>query len=273
MQTKFFSWMMMCAGALLFAATASARTTGVITAAKVRGTVTALHVADNTSRQLKNGSTLTQGYVVNTAKDSSVVLIFANGAAINLAQNSSLSIDEFLMDPFDPKYSAATAKDEASTSVTSLSLVHGELVGNVKHLRREAGSTFEVKTPVGAAGIRGTTFQFSVLTDGAGKLFASFGIAEGLVSYVALDGLEHMVPAGKNVQVSFDGSVNPATGQITVKPGSVQVSGLGDLSAAAQAAIAHAMEEILSANASTVTPGDAPSAVPPPVETTPGDGK
>ncbi len=264
---------MLCAGALLFAASASARTAGVITAARVHGTVTAIHVGDNTSRQLKNGSTVTAGYVVNTAKDSSVVLIFANGAAVNLSQNSSLSIDEFLMDPFDPKYSAATAKDEASTSVTSLTLVRGELVGNVKHLRRDAGSKFEIKTPVGAAGIRGTTFQFSVQQDSSGKLFASFGIAEGLVSYVSLDGLEHMVPAGKDVKVNFDGSVDPATGKITVTPGSVQVSGLEDMSAAEQAAIAQAMEEILAADAAVVTEGGAPNAVPPPVATTPGDGK
>jgi len=267
---------MMCAGALLFAAFASvahARSAGVITAAKVRGTVTALHVADNTSRQLQNGSTLTQGYVVNTAKDSSVVLIFANGAAINLSQNSSLSIDEFLMDPFDPKYSAATAKNEPSTSATSLSLARGSLVGNVKHLNRDAGSTFEVKTPVGAAGIRGTTFQFSVQADDAGKLFASFGVAEGLVSYVSLDGLEHMVPAGKDVSVTFDGSLDAAGGRITVTPGSVKVSGLGDMSAGEQAAIAHAMEDILSASAAIIRAGDAPGALLPRLQTTPGDGK
>lgn len=268
--------MLFCAGVLCFAAAAStalARTAGHITAAKVHGTVMAIHKADNTSRPLQNGSTLTEGYIVTTAKNSGVVLIFANGAAVNLAAESTLSIDEFLMDPFDPKYSAATAKEEPSTSVTSMSLVRGELVGNVKHLHRESGSTFTINTPVGAAGIRGTTFHFVVLTDVAGKMSVSFGTEEGLVSVVPLDGLERLVPAGKALGGTFAGTVDLATGAVTVTPGSLVMSGLADISAEEQAAIAHAMEEIFSANAASINPGSAPDAVPPPVNTTPGDGK
>ena len=268
--------MLFCAGVLFFAASAStalARTAGHITAAKVHGTVMAIHKADNTSRPLQNGSTLTEGYIVTTAKNSGVVLIFANGAAVNLAAESTLSIDEFLMDPFDPKYSAATSKDEPSTSVTTMSLVRGEMIGNVKHLHRESGSSFTINTPVGAAGIRGTTFQFTLGTDSAGKMFARFSTAEGLVSVVPLDGLERLVPAGKDVSASFDGKVDPVTGAVTVVPGSLAVSGLEDLTAEQQATIARAMEDILSANAANINPGSAPNAVPPPVNTTPGDGK
>ncbi len=275
MQNKFASWILLCAGALLFAATAQSapeRTAGRIVAAKVHGTVTAIHKADNLRRELHDSDSVSEGYVITTAPKSSVVLIFANGSAVNLASDSSLSIDEFLMDPFDPKYSAADAKEEPSTSVTKLSLERGEFVGNVKHLHRDNGSSFTINTPVGAAGIRGTTFQFSIGVDSGGKPFVNFGTAEGLVSLTSLDGVEHMIPAGKVVSVTFETATNPTTGEVTVVAGSVKVSGVADMPAAQQAAIQQAVEQILTAPPSP-PPAAAPDATKPPVDTTPGDGK
>ena len=275
MRTKLFSWILLCGAAVLFAAMApavQARSAGKIIAAKVRGTVTATSKADNSRRELHDSDALSEGYVVTTAQKSSVVLIFANGAAVNLSADSSLSIDEFLMDPFDPKYSVAEAKEEPSTSVTKLSLQRGELVGNVKHLNRDQGSSFTVNTPVGAAGIRGTTFQFSVGTDNNGKPYVRFSTAEGVVFLTAGEGVERLIPAGKEVSVTFETTTSP-TGQVVVVPGSVQVTGVGDISAATQAAIAVAVQQIVQANPAIVTPpAPSPSATTPPVNTTPGDG-
>ena len=50
-------------------------------------------------------------------------------------------------------------KQEPGTSVTKLNLTRGELVGRVVHLNVDKGSEFTVRTPVGAAGIRGTIFR------------------------------------------------------------------------------------------------------------------
>jgi hypothetical protein len=275
MQNKFASWMLLCVGALLFAATGQtvqARTAGRIIAAKVHGTVTAIQKSDNARKELHDGNEVSEGYVISTAAKSSVVLLFANGAAVNLAGDSTLSIDEFLMDPFDPKYSVAEAKEEPSTSVTKLSLDRGEFVGNVKHLRRENGSTFTINTPVGAAGIRGTTFQFTIGVDSAGKPFVNFGTAEGLVSLTSLDGIERLIPAGKTVNITFE-TTTTATGEVAVVPGSVKVSGVEDMPATQQAAIAKAVEVILTTQSNPTTPAPAPTATKPPVETTPGDGK
>ena len=182
-------------------------------AAKVRGTVTAHNNADSTNRELHDSDAISEGYVVTTAQKSSVVLIFANGSAVNLASDSTLSIDEFLMDPFDEKQAAADAKAEPSTSTTKLSLQRGELVGNVKHLNRDQGSKFTVNTPVGAAGIRGTTFRFALGTDDAGKTYMRFSTSEGTVYLTALDGAERLIPAGKSVNVTFETTTEAAGGR------------------------------------------------------------
>jgi hypothetical protein len=275
MRTKLFSWVLLCGVALFSAAVVSAaqeQIAGKIIAAKVRGTVTAHNKADNTNRELHDSDAISEGYVVTTAQKSSVVLIFANGSAVNLASDSTLAIDEFLMDPFDPKYSAADAKDEPSISTTKLSLQHGELVGNVKHLHRDQGSSFTVNTPVGAAGIRGTTFQFSLGTDDAGNPYVRFSTSEGTVYLTALDGTERLIPAGKAVSVTFATTTN-AAGETVVVPGSVKVTGVEDMPPATQAAIAQAVQAIVEANPNIANPGgNSPNATTPPVNTTPGDG-
>ena len=265
----------MCGVAVLFAVSANAatdRVSGRIVAAKVHGLVTALNKANNLKKELHDSDVVYAGYVVMTAAKSSVVLLFANGSAVNLGEDSSLSIDEFLMDPFDAKYSAATATEEPSTSVTKLTLARGEMVGNVKHLHRENGSSYSIVTPVGAAGIRGTTFRIAFGPNSTGQMIFSLSTAEGLVALGAVNGAIPLVPAGKEVDVKFDATTDRATGVLTIAPGSLQISGIEDMSPEAQAAIAKAMAEIL-AILPNPGAGGTPGAIVPPSNTTPGDGK
>jgi hypothetical protein len=278
MRTQLFSWLVLCSLAFVFATSsvraAQEKIAGKIIAAKVHGTVTALNKADNSSKVLHDSDALSEGYVVTTGQKSSVVLLFANGSAVNLSADSTLSIDEFLLDPFDAKYSAAEAKEEPSTSVTTLSLQRGELVGNVKHLHRDQGSAFTVNTPVGAAGIRGTTFQFALGTDDSGKPYVRFSTSEGTVYLTALDGAERLIPAGKSVNITFETTTSP-TGVQTIVPGSVKVSDVGDIPLAVQAVIAQAVQAIIQANPALINPTTtptSPNATTPPVNTTPGDG-
>lgn len=276
MRTKLFSWVLLLSVTLMFVASGQAaqtRTAGKIVAAKVRGTVTAFNKADNSTKALRDSDTLSEGYVVTTAQKSSVVLLFANGSAVNLSADSTLSIDEFLMDPFDAKYAVAEAKEEPSTSTTKLSLQRGEFVGNVKHLHRDQGSTYSINTPVGAAGIRGTTFVMALTVTADGKVMFTLGTAEGLVGFTDLLSAQLDIPAGKAVEVSFEIYSNDPQGRTGVMPESIHISGIKDLTAEQQAAIARAMQEILDSNASRLDPSRSPNAIPPPVETTPGDGR
>lgn len=225
MHKKLFSWFLAFTFAAFAAFAVSAqenpgREAGVIKVAKVTGQVIA--TKDGNTITLQVGSEISQGYVVNTGNESSVVLAFSNGATINLAQDSSLSIDEFLQDPFADEVSLSSMTSEPSVSTTKLNLSRGELVGNVKKLNADAGSSFSVQTPVGAAGIRGTTFRIIFRPDGTGKAFFSLTTVEGNV--VLYSGTVNMpseveVPDNREVEVLIDVATDPVTGVTTVTAG------------------------------------------------------
>ena len=114
--------------------------------------------------------------LVTIGEGSRVILVFSNGATINIGEESEVEIRQFLQDPFadDYAFGEATAEPTASTSQTRIHLRQGELIGNVKTLNK--GSTFEVTTPAGAAGIRGTTFRvvFRPSGDGGGIFYGHY---------------------------------------------------------------------------------------------------
>lgn len=189
MQTKLLSWLSLIAVLALFishaaaqgaagaapAAPGTAQIAAKIIATRVVGKVTWEDTKDptKTRKDLKNDDVIYQNTIVHTDTAASVVLLFANGASINLAAKSDLNIDTFTQDPFAGDYVPAKETDEPSISTTNIILTQGELVGNVKKLRKGGPieSKFTVGTPVGAAGIRGTTFKIVYTPSGDGRTF------------------------------------------------------------------------------------------------------
>jgi hypothetical protein len=155
---------------------------GQILAAKVTGVVT-MTVNAAPAVTLVGGEPIPQHATINTNAAANAVLVFSNGATTQLGENSQLVIDEFLQDPFPANITMANIDTEPTTSKTKLRLNHGELVGNVKHLQHTKGSTFTVDTPVGAAGIRGTTFRIVFRPNGTGLAFFSLSTVEGNVAF------------------------------------------------------------------------------------------
>jgi len=246
---------------------------GQIKAAKVTGTVTA--TKDGNTITVQTGTELSQGYTVNTGKNSGVVLVFSNGATLNLAGETSLAIDEFTQDPFAEEVAVSKLTAEPSTSRTKLNLSRGELVGNVKKLNYDAGSSFNIQTPVGAAGIRGTTFRIVFRPDGTGKAFFSLTTVEGnvvLASGTVNLPSETSVPDNKEVEVLIDVTVDAETGAVTVATGSAPPVVVADAAPTSVAAVAAVAQQIATAVA-TVTftaPTPAPTPTPqPPAETPP----
>lgn len=211
-------------------ASATPKVTGgaeLILVAKVVGQVT-MTVGDK-STALVLGASVPQLAKINTAKDSSIVLAFSNGATTNLGPDSELVIQEFLQDPFSSTIKMADVTDEPSVSTTRLKLNHGELVGKVAHLKHDKGSTFVVETPAGAAGIRGTTFQivfrpdpitglttFNLRTiEGSVAFGQPAGVtATGAVAPTTTTATPLAVPTGQEVTVTVDVTVNAAGQQV-----------------------------------------------------------
>ena len=275
MNKKYLTWLWLLGVAAFLCLDASAQTAqapGQIRVAKVNGTATA--VKDGNTITLQNGTELTQGYGVNTGKNSSVVLVFSNGATLNLAQDTSLSIDEFTQDPFAEEQSVSKLTSEPSTSKTKLNLSRGELVGNVKKLNYDAGSSFSIQTPVGAAGIRGTTFRIIFRPDGTGKAFFSLTTVEGNVVLAAGTvnlPTETSVPDNKEVEVIIDVNVDAVTGEVTVAVGSAPPVVVADATPTSVAAVAAVAQQIATAVAAVTftTPTTTPPPTTPPAETPP----
>jgi len=209
---------------------------GLIKAVKVEGEVFRL-AQDGQSTKLTEGAILTESDTVVTGKASSVVLVFMNGASVKLAPETKLAVQEFKMDPLADDIEVSKLTKEPSVSKTKLNLSYGEVVGEVKHLNREGGSYYEINTPVGAAGIRGTTFRIVFRPSGDGKAFNfTLSTSEGVVAFTGTTQATGVdVPKDKEVVVT--GELDPNTQQVT----SMQVSDVTNISPSAVQAIGEAV--------------------------------
>jgi hypothetical protein len=279
------------------------RLPGKIVVGAVTGEAFAMGTDDPQRIPLKKESVVFEGQVITTAKDSSVILVFSNGATLNLGAESVLSIDEFLQDPFAAPVKVGELMEEPTVSTTKLNLLRGELISNVKKLHKDAGSSFTVQTPVGAAGIRGTTFRLTFKPQGSRASF-SLTMLEGVIELVFGNRPSVTVSDNKELVLN-DIEIDPATGKVLRLPAIGQPT---DVSAATRAALMAKVQELFSiANtisfapslaglsgtqqavaqpsggstqtSETTSSGQTPSALPappaaqPPARVTPGDGK
>jgi len=99
---------------------------------------------------LKSGTVLGSGAVVKTGPESEINLnLGVNGQSIVVIENTTLGIDKLVFDH--------TGAD--TVAETQLDLKVGRILGDVK--KSSPASRFEVKTPTGVAGIRGTKFDIA----------------------------------------------------------------------------------------------------------------
>jgi FecR protein len=197
------------------AESAQKRLPGKVVVANVVGKAEGIEPGSQSPRILKSNDVITEKYTVNVGAASTAILVFSNGSSVNLRENSSLVISEFLQDPFAKPYATTILTEEPTTSVTKLNLPSGEIVCNVKKLRTKEGSSLTVNTPVGAAGVRGTIFAVSYVPDGSGNWIYTLSVTEGEVALTDADGNVTIVPAGKEVVISVRPTKDPRTGAIT----------------------------------------------------------
>lgn len=148
---------------------------GVIRVMRLVGTASIREDSSEKAVALHPGDVLSENYTLKTGPYSSVVLLFSNGSTVVIKADTELSISKFIQDPFEASTEYMSQLEaEPSSSQTTLKLNYGTLVGKVKHLNTEKGSSYDVSTPMGIAGIRGTSFSLTVNKD-AGTL----QVAEG----------------------------------------------------------------------------------------------
>jgi len=168
-----------------------ANTKGAIIIASMEGKIS---VTNNESGevlpndQVKVGGLLFDGHTVETGKGSKLVLLFSSGTITTLKEESVLNIKKFTQEKFDPKTvgKLSDRKDEPSPSETIIDLSLGDMVVDVKKLKKE--SSFNIESPVGTAGIRGTIPRMKVVKLPDGGFNQTTQMLKGKISYMPKGG-------------------------------------------------------------------------------------
>jgi hypothetical protein len=190
-----FSLMVSCAVAVLGAvivSSAQAAEMGKAVVRSIRGHAQ-YQEAGGQWLELKVGQILKPGSAVRTANDSHADLFMdQNGPVVRLVENTTLGLDKL-------NY---TATGVDTIIETQLDLRSGRIVGIVRKMASE--SKYEIKTPNGVAGIRGTEYDItatSVLRVVSGSMVMVFVKNDGTVITQVVNSNEMFVPS--------DGTVKP----------------------------------------------------------------
>lgn len=183
-----------------FSSPVRAEDPGKIQVLSVEGTVEVSEIPAGTPMPAKVEQILHQKHRLVTGKDSQVILLFSNGSTITVGPDSTFSIEEFLQKPFDlAATDFRTLPAEPTSSHTSVTLQKSSLIGNIRKLKK--GSSLDIVTPVGVAGIRGTLLQVRSWVQG-GRTYMAVAVAEGAVEVTTNAGEKISVRAGFEVTLS-----------------------------------------------------------------------
>ena len=150
------------------------------------------------------GKSIFDGHTFVTGDASKAVLLLSNGSITTVGAKSELTIAEFSQKKFE-KSDAKMAELEAepSNSTTKLKLGYGDMTFNVKKLN--PGSSFEIDSPVGNAGIRGTAGQMTAQIDpNTGNFSGGCNMTQGTVSFTDPSGNSIPLNAGQGTNVTTD---------------------------------------------------------------------
>jgi len=183
-----FSTVVACVVALvgtLVVSSAQASEAGKAVVRSIRGS--AQYAEGGQWMPLKVGQVLKAGSTLRTANESQVDLFMdENGPVVRLVENTTLGVDKLNYD--------ATGID--TVIETQLDLKSGRVLGIVKKMSHS--SKYEIKTPNGVAGIRGTEYDVSatsVVRVISGSLVVVYVKSDGTVVTQVVNAGEMFVPS------------------------------------------------------------------------------
>lgn len=210
---KFLKILTLSALSLILANAAQAQEKlGLIKAYLVKGEVSLVNNSTGATTPLKRGQEFKEGHTVITGEDSSALLLFSNGASVNVTPNTKYNVSDFEQAAYDPALgSFVRLQKDPSMSKTTSNLEYGEIVGEVRKLALDKGSSFTVNTPVASAGIRGTVWVISYNVQTG--TFSTTNITGDV--FVMVNGQEISVPEGESyVIVNLEGNLQDADPQV-----------------------------------------------------------
>jgi hypothetical protein len=179
---------------------------GNIRVVKVEGRDAKLVDASGQTSTLKEGAFIRQGAKIQTGKEASVVLLFDNGTTVNIKPETEFAVEKFAQDPFDANgVDYQTLKSEPSSSVTRLNVPEGTIVLDIAKLKKD--SSFQIATPVGSAGIRGTSLGITSSKSNQANP-VTVAVSTGVVQVKTATG-SRAVSGGQSFGVGSTGGFSP----------------------------------------------------------------
>ena len=117
-----------------------------------KGNVKAINPETNDSRSLKRRSKIMSVEHITTGENSKAQFSMSDGGLITLKENTEINVSHYVFDKETQKGSA------------TLEVISGGL-RSISGLIKKTGGDYQVKTPVGSIGIRGTHFAVEVSGD------------------------------------------------------------------------------------------------------------
>jgi hypothetical protein len=161
--------------------------------------------AGGVTDKLKVNQELHPGDKITTGPDSFVYLS-VNGisSAVRVASDTTLAVETM----------ERTGSWREGTTDTHLNLMVGSIVGQVKKVA--ADSRYEITTPHGVAGIRGTDFAVDVVADGNGQYTVTFTSLTGtVVASAVVNGTIQTKTLNGGESWTVGGEVVPCTIQLS----------------------------------------------------------
>jgi hypothetical protein len=151
------------------------------------------------------GQILPKDHSAQTGADGKIIFLLSNGTLMTMQENTRMKVRTFEQVPFDPAGRAVKdLEKEPSQSKVEIDLDMGSLIIKTKKLNK--ASSFDINSPVGVAGIRGTEFQMQS-NPGAG---VQLDVTESTVAFTPPGGGQTMpVGQGNGLSVSSTGVATP----------------------------------------------------------------
>ena len=139
---------------------------------------------------------LSPGDSLETGQASDALLLLTTGTTLSVGANTTFVLKAFSQDDFNEgKAKVGSLEEEASSSTVLIDLNVGELVVDVRKLKKK--SNFEISSPLGVAGIRGTSFRLSASADST-----KLSVLNGRVDFISNDNKQNQVGAEKVLVLS-----------------------------------------------------------------------
>jgi hypothetical protein len=164
------------------------------------GEVTYLGAQGAPAEAVSVGKPIPLSHTIITGKNGKLVGLLSNGTLLTLEEDTRMKVGTFKQEPFVAGGKKLTdLPGEPSSSQVMLDLDFGSLVVKTKKLNK--GSVFDINSPVGVAGIRGTEFQMAS-RPGQG---VQLDVTESTVAFTPPGGVPLPVSQGNGLSVSPTG--------------------------------------------------------------------